>query len=96
MIDGTLCVEVDGQTYTAGAGSMAFLPRQRTHRFIVTSPTAHFLTLHTPAGFEDFATEAGKTATPGENPPDATPDLAEVARIAASYGIEILGPPLTL
>lgn len=85
MLDGTLRVEVDGESYTAGAGALAFLPRKRTHRFIVTSPTAHFLTLHTPAGFEDFVT----TAPPGASP-------AALKELAASYGIEILGPPLTL
>jgi quercetin dioxygenase-like cupin family protein len=96
MIEGTLRVEVDGETYTAGAGVTAFLPRKRSHRFIVTSPTAHFLTLHTPAGFEDFIGAAGKPVVPGDNPPEVGPDSAELAKLAASYGIEILGPPLTL
>ena len=96
MIDGTLRVEVDGETYRAGAGAMAFLPRKRSHRFIVTSPTAHFLTLHTPAGFEDFAVTAGKPGEGGETPPTAGPNPAELAKLAAAYGIEILGPPLTL
>jgi quercetin dioxygenase-like cupin family protein len=85
MLDGTLRVEVDGESYTAGAGAVAFLPRKRTHRFIVTSPTAHFLTLHTPSGFEDFVTAAPQGASP-----------VELRQLAASYGIEILGPPLTL
>jgi quercetin dioxygenase-like cupin family protein len=96
MIDGTLRVEVDGEIYSAGSGAMAFLPRNRSHRFIVTSPTAHFLTLHTPAGFDDFAVTAGKPAVPGENPPTAGPNPAELAKLAATYGIEILGPPLSL
>jgi quercetin dioxygenase-like cupin family protein len=85
MIEGTLRVEVDGELYSAGAGAMAFLPRERTHRFIVTSPTAHFLILHTPSGFEDFVTATPQGASP-----------AQLKEIAASYGIEILGPPLTL
>jgi quercetin dioxygenase-like cupin family protein len=96
MIDGTLRVEVDGETYAAGAGAMAFLPRKRSHRFIVTSPTAHFLTLHTPSGFEDFAVAAGNLAVPGEKPPTAAPNPAELAKLAAAHGIEILGPSLTL
>lgn len=96
MIEGTLRVEVDGETHTAGAGALAFLPRKRSHRFIVTSPTAHFLTLHTPAGFEDFALTAGKVAARGEAAPTAGPNPAELAKVAATYGIEILGPPLAL
>ena len=96
MLDGTLRVEVDGETYEAGAGALAFLPRKRSHRFIVTSPTAHFLTLHTPAGFEDFAVAAGKSATPGETAPTAGTNPAELAKLAAVHGIEILGPPLLL
>lgn len=54
MLDGELRVDVGGQTSAAGAGAVAFLPRQLPHAFVVTSPQAGFLTLHTPAGFDKF------------------------------------------
>lgn len=100
VLDGELRIEVDGQTQSAGAGAVAFLPRQLPHAFVVTSPQARYLTLHTPAGFDQFTIAVGtrsadgSTARPDDLPPDPSP--AELARIAAGYGIEILGPPLTL
>jgi len=71
------------------------LPRQLPHAFVVTSPQARFLTLHTPAGFDEFTLAAGSPAVaPFEEPPDELPpDPAVLAATAASYGIEILGPP---
>jgi quercetin dioxygenase-like cupin family protein len=96
ILDGAMRVEVGGQTVSAGPGSAAFLPRQLPHAFVVTSPQARFLTLHTPAGFDEFTLAAGSPAhVPFETvPPDELPpDPAALAAIAASYGIEILGPP---
>ena len=95
ILDGELRVEVGGQAVKAGPGTAAVLPRQLPHAFVVTSPQARFLTLHTPAGFDEFTLTAGSPAlSPFEEPPDEPPpDLAALAAAAASYGIEILGPP---
>jgi len=51
--------------------------------------------VHTPAGFDRFVTDAGTVATTLDAPPpgDVPPDAATLARIAATHGIEILGPP---
>ena len=49
VLDGELRVDVDGVTKSAGAGAAAILPRGLTHSFVVTSPEARFLTIHTPA-----------------------------------------------
>jgi hypothetical protein len=77
----------------AGAGAAAFLPRQLPHAIVVTSPQARYLTFHTPAGFDAF-TKAMGTPAVSESPPvgETPPDLAELTRVAAQYGIEILGP----
>ena len=85
VLEGELRVEVDGQARAAGAGAVAFLPRGLPHAFVVTSPQARYLTIHTPAGFDQFAIAAGTSV-------DAT-DSAALAAMAAEYGIEILGPP---
>jgi quercetin dioxygenase-like cupin family protein len=96
VLDGELRVEVDGQTRTAGPGSVAFLPRQLTHAFVVTSAEARFLTLHTPAGFDAFTREAGTPAHPSVSTPPAgltQPDPAALRALAKTHGIDIIGPP---
>ncbi|MER6082989.1 cupin domain-containing protein [Streptomyces sp. NPDC001833] len=98
VLDGELRVEVGGEKRNAGPGSIAVLPKTLPHSFIVTSPTARFLTLHTPGGFDTFTLQAGSEAKPPylAMPSDLPPlDPAELARAAASFGIEILGPPPT-
>jgi quercetin dioxygenase-like cupin family protein len=97
VLEGELRVEVDGQSRAAGTGAVAFLPRGLPHAFVVTSAQARYLTIHTPAGFDQFAIAAGtsvdqtSTALVGELPHDP----AALAAMAAEYGIEILGPPPT-
>jgi quercetin dioxygenase-like cupin family protein len=98
VIDGELRVEVGGQAHVAGAGAVAFLPRQLPHAFVVTSPQARYLTLHTPAGFDRFTLAAGTPAGSADTmpPEEAPPDPAALAALASSYGIEFVGPPPTL
>jgi len=96
ILDGAVRVEVGDRTFSAGPGAVAFLPRQIPHAFVVTSPEARLLTLHTPAGFDEFTLAAGSAAdSPFGDPPaaESVADPAALAAIAASYGIEILGPP---
>ncbi|MDV3123934.1 cupin domain-containing protein [Mycobacterium sp. 21AC1] len=95
VLDGELRVEVGGEAHSAGPGAVAFLPRQLPHAFVVTSPYARFLTLHTPGGFDRFTVTVGTPAedTPTMPPDDVPTDPAALAAIASSYGIEILGPP---
>jgi quercetin dioxygenase-like cupin family protein len=95
ILDGDVRVEVGECAFTAGTGTVAFLPRQIPHAFVVTSHQARFLTLHTPAGFDEFTLAAGSAADPpfGDPPTGIVFDPAALAAAAASYGIEILGPP---
>ncbi|MPY30168.1 cupin domain-containing protein [Streptomyces adustus] len=98
VLDGELRVEVGGEKRSAGPGSIVVLPKALPHAFVVTSPTARFLTLHTPGGFDTFTLQAGSPAAPPYlvMPSDLPPlDPAELAKAAASFGIEILGPPPT-
>lgn len=44
----------DDPPFRHESGGLAWLPRSKPHAFVVTSPTARFLTITTPAGFEDF------------------------------------------
>jgi quercetin dioxygenase-like cupin family protein len=94
VLEGELRVEVDGASHSAGPGAAAVLPRALPHAFVVTSPQARFLTIHVPAGFDRFTLTAGVTATDFTAPPQLPPpDPAELGRIAAEFGIDIIGPP---
>lgn len=97
VLDGELRVEVGGEAHAAGPGAVAFLPRQLPHAFVVTSPQARFLTLHTPGGFDRFTLAAGMPAagTTTMPPEEVPPEPAALAAMASSYGIEIMGPPPT-
>ncbi|MEU8818960.1 cupin domain-containing protein [Actinoplanes sp. NPDC048796] len=86
VLEGTLRVEVGPDVHHVGAGGLALLPRGLAHGFVVTSPQARFLTLHTPAGFDRFVAEVGAITPP--------PTPAELTRLAATHGVQIVGPPL--
>lgn len=100
VLDGQVELTVDGEHHVAEAGSAIWLARQSLHGFVVASAGAKFLTLHTPAGFDRFTVEAGAPARVDEgeraiHQPDSIvpPSPEELTRIAATYGIEIVGPP---
>jgi quercetin dioxygenase-like cupin family protein len=95
VLDGELRVLAGEDDYTAGPGTVAFLPRRLRHAYVVTSATARFLALHAPAGFEQFAAEVGQPAPALTLPPPPAepPDLAALAQVAARHGITILAPP---
>jgi quercetin dioxygenase-like cupin family protein len=95
VLDGELRVFVGEDERTAGPGTVAVLPRCVRHAYVVTSATARFLTLHTPAGFEQFATEVGEPAQALTLPPPPAgpPDFAALTQAAARHQIAILAPP---
>jgi quercetin dioxygenase-like cupin family protein len=95
VLDGELRVLAGEDDDTAGPGTVAVLPRRLRHAYVVTSATARFLTLHAPAGFEQFAAEVGQPARALTLPPPPAgpPDLAALAQAAARHGITILAPP---
>jgi quercetin dioxygenase-like cupin family protein len=95
VLDGELRVFVGEEEHTAGPGTVAVLPRSLRHAYVVTSATARFLTLHTPAGFEQFAAEVGEPAQALTLPPEPAgpPDFAALAQAAARHQITILAPP---
>jgi quercetin dioxygenase-like cupin family protein len=94
VLDGELLVFTGEQQHTTGPGTVAVLPRRLRHAYVVTSATARFLTLHIPAGFEQFAAEAGQPARTLTLPPPpaAPPNAAALAQAAARHGITILAP----
>jgi quercetin dioxygenase-like cupin family protein len=93
VLEGEVRAEAGGESFTAGAGGAVFLPRLIAHSFVVTSPEARYLTLHTPTGFDAFTREAGALDDGSRRSPQAPPSPEELRRIAAKHGIEIIGPP---
>ena len=95
VTEGELTFWVGGQVIPAPAGSFVYGPRDIPHTFEVTSAEARFLLVAEPAGFEAFMRAVGEPARALTlpPPPDEPPDPAKLAAAAASYGIEILGPP---
>jgi mannose-6-phosphate isomerase-like protein (cupin superfamily) len=89
VLEGELRVEIDGRAQAVGTGAVAFLPCKLPHALVVTSPQAHYLSFHTPAGFDRFTVAVASADL------DTPPDPSALAEMAASYGIEILGPPPT-
>jgi hypothetical protein len=62
---------------------------------MVASEQARFLLVAEPAGFDAFFRAASEPAARLEIPPAPTepPDIEGLTTLAATYGIEILGPP---
>ena len=95
ILDGEFEFMLDGRTFTAGEGSVVFLPKGRLHghRAAGNRP-ARALVLYTPAGLERFIEEAG---TPVKDPyatpaPPALPELEKIVAIAVRHGIEVPPP----
>ena len=95
VIEGELTFWVGGETIVAPAGSFVFGPKGIPHTFLVSSEEARFLLVAEPAGFEEFMRAVGEPAQRLEIPPAATepPDVAGLTAVAATFGIEITGPP---
>lgn len=94
VLDGEVTAWIGDETHQARAGDALWLPRGVAHGFRVDSDTARILNLLTPAGFEAFFRDIGEPARADELPPTSTfpPDAARMAAVAASLGVEILGP----
>jgi quercetin dioxygenase-like cupin family protein len=95
VLDGELTLWVGGEVVNAPAGSFVYGPRDVPHTFLVASDQARFLLVTEPAGFDAFFRAASMPAARLEIPPAPTepPDIEGLTALAATYGIEILGPP---
>ena len=96
ILEGEMTFYVGDQTIKAHPGSFLFGPRDVPHAFTVDSGPARLLFVLSPAGFEDLIREMGEPARYLTVPPqqqEEEPDEAEMERLEAKYGAEILGPP---
>lgn len=94
VISGTVRFHCADQVLDAGPDDFVLLPAGLPHSFVVgRDEPLRTLQITSPAGFEDFAAEAGKPARQHRLPEPAPIDAAALGHAAARYGIEILGPP---
>ena len=85
MLTGSLELTCGGATRSLTPGCFAVMPRGVPHSFVVGPDGARFLSLTTPAGFENFAREIGMPAAERSLPPDPTASLRLAAqRVDAS------------
>jgi mannose-6-phosphate isomerase-like protein (cupin superfamily) len=96
VLDGELVVECGDRRWTAGPGAFVFLPHGIPHVFVVSKGPVRGLQITTPAGFEDFIAEVGRTAAGPGLPEPGEPDIPRLVAAGARHGNEIVGPPLTL
>jgi mannose-6-phosphate isomerase-like protein (cupin superfamily) len=95
VLDGEMTMRCGDRTFSAGAGSFVFLPRDVPHTFVVEGDRpARLLTLLTPGGGEGVFVDGGRPAENAGLPPVVPPDIAALARVSARYGAEIIGPPM--
>lgn len=95
LLEGSLTIQVGGNTITASAGDFAFLPRGIAHSFKNTGAgSARALVLTTPAGLEGFFAEVFDPATDRvATPPSQSQNLIPRALAAApKYGLKLLPP----
>ncbi|WFE98980.1 quercetin 2,3-dioxygenase [Micromonospora sp. WMMD964] len=94
LLSGTAEFRCDGEAFTAGPGDFVLLPVGLPHTFLVRpDEPLRALQITTPAGFEQFAAEAGTPARNRRLPDQAPIDPAALGHAAARHGIELLGPP---
>jgi quercetin dioxygenase-like cupin family protein len=89
VLSGEILVHLDGVDHHVKAGGIAMAARGVPHAFMVTSPTAEVLYLHTPGACASFYRGASQQL--GDDRPV---DFERVRAAAASDpGIELVGPP---
>lgn len=97
VLEGRIRFVAAGQEIDAEEGGIVFLPRGVPHTYLVTSDHARALVTIAPAGAERFFIELGVPVERGRPRPELPPPSMEaMGRAAAPYGIELVGPPLSL
>ncbi len=89
ILEGDYLFEAAGERFEAHAGDFVFVRRNIPHRFLnIGKTTGTMLLTLEPAGVEEFFMELASVAGP--------PNPAVVAPIFEKYGLELLGPPLSI
>ena len=93
VLEGELLVDIEGEQHHVGQGGLFVAPRGVPHAFMVTSETAHVLSLQTPGTGESFYRDAGEPVSAAVDA-SRPADWARLRAVAEqSESIELLGPP---
>jgi mannose-6-phosphate isomerase-like protein (cupin superfamily) len=95
VLDGQLRCRNGDHEFTAGPGQLVFGPRELPHTFKAGPGGARALVLMLPAGLEQMFQEGGVPALDPSTPPVEDYDIETVTRLAAKYGFDVIGPPLS-
>jgi quercetin dioxygenase-like cupin family protein len=98
---GELSLRLGDDEFSAGAGSVSYLPFGIPHTFMVVSDEATYINVSAvnsgPAPrFDKMVTELGEPIGHPSELVERDVDPGRVAAICHKYGIEILGPPPSL
>ena len=88
--EGSITIELGGETIEVAAGQHAFGPKGIPHRFTVGPGGARMLWVLAPGGFEDLIEEAGVPAESPTVPPAHVLPPANAAEIVLKHGNELL------
>lgn len=78
----------------AQAGDCVFIPRGTPHAFRIGPEGARTLMFSTSPLLARFMAAGGVTAGEGPAPPASEADLERVSRLASSFDMDVIGPPL--
>jgi quercetin dioxygenase-like cupin family protein len=93
VLEGEILMHLDGSEHRVATGGIALAPRGIPHAFMVVSPVARLLCLHTPGTCEAFYWDASEPVTADERTGPAVDFDRVRASAARNGGIELLGPP---
>ena len=79
VLSGELSIRCGSDTFDAPAGSFAFLPRGRPHRFWASDQPARLLLIAVPGGIEDYFRQIGNASND-----------EELHQIGEMYGIRVV------
>ena len=97
VLAGTVRFSIDGVVRDVGPGDSVAAPRGSVHAFRNISEKPAEMLIHiSPGGMEKMFMLFGRLASGPDDAPDpVTPEMVgRIAEACASYGIEILGPPI--
>jgi quercetin dioxygenase-like cupin family protein len=98
VAQGEVTIFLGDDARTLGAGGFAMAPRGVPHTFRLDTPDAALLLLISPGpAHEAMFREMGQPAATRTVPEPLTipPDEAELAKVAAKHGTQLVGPPPT-
>jgi hypothetical protein len=93
LLEGEILMHLDGRQERVAAGGVVMAPRGLPHAFMVLSPVARMLCLHTPGCCESFYWGASEPLTSGDRESGPV-DIDRVMAWGKSHGgITFVGPP---